>query len=613
MPKDFGYLNQDIKKKDISRIIARLIEKYGIDQTAPVLDKIKNFGFKYVTYSGSTFGYSDAIVPEEKNIIIENGRKDALKIQGQYEDGLISESERYRKTIELWEGVKVDVEKVIAGNLSSSESIYDMVTSGARGSTSNMLQMAGMKGVIVNASGRAIDFPILHSYKEGLTPIEYFITTHGSRKGLTDTALKTASAGYLTRRLHDVAQDMVVSEEDCGTKKHIIATEENFDGIIKPLADNLVGRVLSAKVVDAKGNTLYKKNDLIERDDANAIEAAGITEVAVRTPLKCESLHGICRQCYGLDLGRNALVKVGEAVGTIASQSIGEPGTQLTLRTFHAGGVTGLDITTGLPRIEEIFEKRSNIKSPALISKSDGLVVDIREKDGLKIIEVLSDTEVTVNKVKTKSLEYELDRKRTPVVKKGDRVSVGDLLTDGSAIIDDLFDIAGRERAQDYIVSEIAKVYELNSAPVAKKHIEIIARLMFSRRRIAHPGDTKFSTGDIVEYIELIQENELVEAKGKLPAKGKIVVRGISEVALSTKSWLSSASFQHTTRILVSAAAAGEKDMLRGLKENVIVGNLIPAGTGFTDDFINFDDMPSRHREKALESIEEELSEDLIV
>ena len=285
----------------------------------------------------------------------------------------------------------------------------------------------------------------------------------------------------------------------------------------------------------------------------------------------------------------------------------------MTLRTFHAGGVTGLDITTGLPRIEEIFEKRSNIKSPALISKSDGLVVDILEKDGLKIIEVLSDTEVTVNKVKTKSLEYELDRKRTPVVKKGDRVSVGDLLTDGSAIIDDLFDIAGRERAQDYIVSEIAKVYELNSAPVAKKHIEIIARLMFSRRRIAHPADTKFSPGDIVEYIELIQENELVEAKGKLPAKGKIVVRGISEVALSTKSWLSSASFQHTTRILVSAAAAGEKDMLRGLKENVIVGNLIPAGTGFTDDFINFDDMPSRHREKALESIEEELSEDLIV
>ena len=406
---------------------------------------------------------------------------------------------------------------------------------------------------------------------------------------------------------------MVLSEEDCGTKKHIIATEENFDGIIKPLADNLVGRVLSTKVVDKKGNTLYKKNDLIEKDDADAISDAGVTEVAVRTPIKCESLHGVCQQCYGLDLGRNALVKVGEAVGTIASQSIGEPGTQLTLRTFHAGGVTGLDITTGLPRIEEIFEKRSNIKSPALISKSDGLVVDIRVKEGVKIIEVLSDTEVMVNKIKTKSLEYELDRKRTAVVKKGDRVLVGDLLSDGSAVIDDLFDIAGADRAQDYIVSEVAKVYELNSAPVSKKHIEIITRLMFSRRKITAPGDTKFSTGDIVEYIELIQENELIEERGKLPAKAKIVVRGISEVALSTKSWLSSASFQHTTRILVSAAAAGERDMLRGLKENVIVGNLIPAGTGFRNDFINFSDMPSAHRAQELESLEAELDEDLII
>jgi len=609
MPKDFGYLNHDIKKKDISKIIARLIQKYGIDETAPVLDKIKNFGFKYVTYSGSTFGYSDAIVPPEKNIIIDDGRKAALEIQGQYEEGLISEPERYRKTIELWEGVKVDVEKVIADNLHKSESIYDMVTSGARGSTSNMLQMAGMKGVIVNASGRAIDFPILNSYKEGLTPIEYFITTHGSRKGLTDTALKTASAGYLTRRLHDVAQDVVVTEEDCKTKKHEIATEENFDGIIKPLADTIFGRVLSEKLVDKKGNTLYKKGDLIEKDDAQEIAEAGITEVAVRTPMKCESLHGVCQKCYGLDLGRNALVKVGEAVGTIASQSIGEPGTQLTLRTFHAGGVTGLDITTGLPRIEELFEKRSNIKSPAMISKSAGLVADIRVKDGVKIIEILSDTEVMVNKVKTKSVEYELDRKRTPAVKKGDRVQLGDLLTDGSAIIDDLFSIAGVERAQNYVVSEVAKVYELNSAPVAKKHIEIIARLMFSRRKITHPGDTKFSTGDVVEYIDMIQENNIVEENGKLGAKGDTVVKGISEVALSTKSWLSSASFQHTTRILVSAAAGGEKDDLRGLKENVIVGNLIPAGTGFRNDFINFDEMVKHTNANDIHSFKSELDQ----
>lgn len=593
MPKDFGYLNQDIKKKDISRIIADLIRKYGIDATGPVLDKIKNFGFKYVTYSGSTFGYSDAIVPEAKNAIIDKGRVQALEIQEQYEEGLISEDERYRNTIELWEGVKVDVEKVIGDNLDASESIYDMVTSGARGSTSNMLQMAGMKGVIVNASGRAIDFPILHSYKEGLTPIEYFITTHGSRKGLTDTALKTASAGYLTRRLHDVAQDVVVSEEDCQTKEFETASEEDFDGIIKSLADNLVGRVLGQKIVDVDGKTIYKKGDLISRDDAIAIADTGITEVLVRTPLKCASLHGICQKCYGLDLGRNALVKVGEAVGTIASQSIGEPGTQLTLRTFHAGGVTGLDITTGLPRIEEIFEKRSNLKSPATICTVDGIVADIRVKEGVKIIEVLSNTEVIVGANKTRSIEYELDKRRTPVIKKNDPVHVGDLLTDGSANIVELFDIAGAERTQEYIVTEVAKVYELNSAPVSKKHIEIITRLMFSRRKITHPGDTKFSTGDIVENIELVQENDRVEAEGGLIGKGEIIVRGISEVALSTKSWLSSASFQHTTRILVSAAASGERDDLRGLKENVIVGNLIPAGTGFRDDFIPFENMPT--------------------
>lgn len=612
MPKDFGYLNQDIKKKDISNIISKLIEKYGIDETAPVLDKIKNFGFKYVTFSGSTFGYSDAIVPEEKNKVIQSGREEALAIAGQYDEGLISETERYRKTIELWEGVKVDVEKIIGENLSASESIYDMVTSGARGSTSNMLQMAGMKGVIVNASGRAIDFPILSSYKEGLTPIEYFITTHGSRKGLTDTALKTASAGYLTRRLHDVAQDVVITSVDCGTKKHVIAKAENFDGIIKPIEDSLFGRVLAQKVVDADGKTLYKKGDLIEKADAQKIAATGVTEVAVRTPIKCENLHGVCQQCYGFDLGRNAMVKVGEAVGTIASQSIGEPGTQLTLRTFHAGGVTGLDITTGLPRIEELFEKRSNIKSPAVISKTAGIVADVRIKEGVKIIEVLSDTEVMVGTNKTRSVEYELDKRRTPVVKKNDRVEVGDLITDGSANIDDLFDIAGVERAEEYIVGEVAKVYELNSAPVGRKHIEIITRRMFSRRRITHPGDTKFSTGDILENIEIVQENERVEAEGKLPAKYVTVVNGISNVALSTKSWLSSSSFQHTTRILVSAAAAGEIDDLRGLKENVIVGNLIPAGTGFDNNFIAFDDMPSKRRHEEVASLEEELDDTIV-
>ena len=608
LPKDYGYLNQEIKKKDLSRIISDIIDRYGMDATPVVLDKIKNFGFKYVTYSGSTFGYTDAQVPEQKIIIIEEGKVRALEIQDQFDEGLISEQERYRKTIELWEGVKVDVQEVIAANLGSSESIHDMVVSGARGTTSNMLQMSGMKGVIVNAVGRAIDFPILHSYKEGLTPIEYFITTHGSRKGLTDTALKTASAGYLTRRLHDVAQDVVVTTADCETKNHLIAKDQNFDGVIKPLHESLAGRVVADTVKDKDGNIILRRNDLVSKQDAQKVAELGIEEVKVRTPLTCENIHGICQKCYGLDIGRNALVKVGEAVGTIASQSIGEPGTQLTLRTFHAGGVTGQDITTGLPRIEEIFEKRSNLKSPATISQIDGMISEVSKKDGITTISVLADKEIKLKNADGKTISYEIDVRRTPVVKKGETVTKGQLLTDGSANMVELFDIAGPEVAQKYIVSEVAKVYELNSAPVNQKHIEIITRLMFSRRKITATGDSRFSTGEIVEVYELEKENEFLVSEGKLEAQADIVIRGISEVALSTKSWLSSASFQHTTRILVNAASSGERDELRGLKENVIVGNLIPAGTGFRSDFINFDNMPQRrHEETDIEALQREL------
>lgn len=605
MPEDFGYVNDVVKKKDISNIIHELILRYGMDAVPDTLDKIKDFGFKYVTYSGSTFGYSDVIIPEGKNDIIDKGKKAGIEIYEQFEEGLISEEERYRKTIELWESVKTDVLELIVSKLGASESIEDMVVSGARGSASNMQQLAGMIGVIVNASGKAIDFPILHSFKEGLTPIEYFITTHGSRKGLTDTALKTASAGYLTRRLHDVAQDVVITKEDCETSRSVIASEENYDGIIKSISQNITGRVLAKSIKDSSGKTMFKKGHMLVKSEAIEIEEVGITEVEIRTPLTCNNIHGLCKKCYGLDLGRNEEVKVGEAVGTIASQSIGEPGTQLTLRTFHAGGVTGQDITTGLPRIEEIFENRANIKAPAVISEYDGEVAMVKTIDGQKVVEVLADKEIVIKSKKTKTIDYEIDKRRTVVVKKGDIIKKGQLLTDGSAIISELFEIAGKKAAQDYVVSEVAKVYELNSAPVAKKHIEIIARLMFSRRRITLVGDSTFSTGDVVENYELEKENERLRDQGKLEASGEVIVNGISRVALSTKSWLSSSSFQHTTRILVSAAASGQDDELRGLKENVIVGNLIPAGTGFRDDFIDLPGMWEEERkereERALE------------
>ncbi len=609
MPKDFGYVNSVVKKKDISNIIHELILRYGMDAIPDTLDKIKNFGFKYVTYSGSTFGYSDAIVPDGKDAIIDRGKKEGLEIHAQYEEGLISEQERYRKTVELWEGIKTEVQELIVSKLGESESIEDMVVSGARGSASNMQQLAGMIGVIVNAVGKAIDFPILHSFKEGLTPIEYFITTHGSRKGLTDTALKTASAGYLTRRLHDVAQDVVVTSDDCETKKSVIATEENYDGIIKSLSENITGRVLAESVKGSDGKTMFKKGHMLVKADAIEIEEAGVTEVSVRTPLRCENVYGVCQKCYGLDLGRNEIVKVGEAVGTIASQSIGEPGTQLTLRTFHAGGVTGVDITTGLPRIEEIFENRVNIKSPAIICKHAGEVSMVGTVEGVKVIQVLTDETVTSNKKKTNTVTYELDKRRTPSIKKGDRVEKGQLLTDGSAIISDLFEIAGLKVAQDYVVTQVAKVYELNSAPVSKKHIEIITRLMFSRRKITAVGDSRFSTGDIVENYELVQENDRLENESKLQAKGDVIVNGISNVALSTKSWLSSASFQHTTRILVAAAASGDADDLRGLKENVIVGNLIPAGTGFRDDFIDLPGMWEEEKKEREELAQKRMAE----
>ncbi len=611
-PSDFPYINEVVKKKDLAKLVRTLILTYGIDETSPILDKIKDFGFRYATRSGSTFAYSDVNVPEEKKEIIERGKAKAREIIEQYEEGLISDEERYRKTIELWESVKDEIQELIASKLEESESVGDMVVSGARGSISNIQQIAGMIGVIVNAVGKAIDFPILHSFKEGLTPIEYFITTHGSRKGLTDTALKTASAGYLTRRLHDVAQDVVITSEDCGTKKSQIVREENFDGIVKSLADNLMGRTLAETVKDANGKVLFKKEHTLTAEEAKQIEDAGVKEVAVRTPLTCENIHGVCQACYGLDLARNDVVRVGEAVGTIASQSIGEPGTQLTLRTFHAGGVTGLDITTGLPRIEEIFENRSNIKSPAVINKYDGVVSEVKTKDGVKTIEVLLDKEITQGGTKSKTITYQIDPRRSPVVKKGDRVVKGQLLTDGSAIITELFEIAGQERAQEYIVNEVLKVYELNSAPVNKKHIEIIARLMFSRRKITEMGDSKFSTGDIVEHYELVKENERLRKEGKLEAKGEVIVKGITEVALTTKSWLSSASFQHTTRVLVKAATEGEVDELRGLKENIIVGNLIPAGTGLRNDFIPLEQLWEQEQEEMeARAIEEEQEAEL--
>ena len=578
LPDDFTYIGDEINQKRISALVDQLIVHYGIDKTPPILDKIKEFGFKYSTISGTTWGLDNVKVPEEKPRIVAEGRKLEEQVISEWNEGLLSEEERYQKIIEIWTQVKKEIEKVLPNTLDKKGSTYDLFISGARGSMTSLLQMTGMKGLIQNNQGKVLEFPIIPCYQEGLSPVEYFVTTHGARKGASDTALNTAKAGYLTRRLVDVAQDVVVTEEDCETKEGKTVSRENISGIEISLAKNINGRVLAEDLKDKDGNIVYKKGFLVTKEEAANIEGAGFTEVFVRSPLTCKTVHGLCQKCYGLDLGRNHLVDLGEAVGIIAAQAIGEPGTQLTLRTFHAGGVAGTDITTGLPRIEEIFERRIP-KNPAIVSETDGEVFEIKDKDGKeKIIKILSDTKVDG---KSNEIEYLVAFNRIPIVKAGDKVKKGEILTNGSADIAEIFKFGGKELVEEYIIREINKVYELQSASISRKHTEIIIRQMFSRRRIKDSGETNFSNGDIVENTAFIEENNRISKIEKKEAKAETIVLGITEVSLRTKSWLSAASFQNTNRVLIENAVKGGVDNLRGLKENVIIGRLIPAGTGF--------------------------------
>ena len=588
LPNDFAYVNNEMNQKRLSALVDELIVHYGIDSTPSVLDKIKEFGFKYSTVSGTTWGLDNVKVSSEKPKIIAQGKKMEEEIISQWSEGLLSEEEKYQKTIEIWMSVKKDIERVLPGTLDKNGSTFDLFTSGARGTMSSLTQMTGMIGLIQNNQGKTLEFPIIPCYLEGLSPIEYFVITHGARKGASDTALNTAKAGYLTRRLVDVAQDVVITEEDCGTKEGKIVRKENISGIEISLSKNIRGRVLQEDLKDKNGKTLYKKGFLVTKEEAYKIEEYGFEEIFVRSPLTCNTIHGLCQMCYGLDLGRNHLVAKGEAVGIIAAQAIGEPGTQLTLRTFHAGGVAGTDITTGLPRVEEIFERRVP-KNPAVVSQTDGEVVEIKDKDGKeKIIKVLSDLKEDSSlrqsagaASKSAEIEYTVSFRRIPIVKVGDRIEKGELLTDGSADIAEIFRYGGKNVVEEYIIREINKVYELQSASISRKHTEIIIRQMFSRRKIKDAGETNFSSGDIVENTAFIEENQRVAKENGKEAKAETVVLGITEVSLRTKSWLSAASFQNTNRVLIENAIKGGVDNLRGLKENVIIGRLIPAGTGF--------------------------------
>ena len=580
LPSDYPYVNAPITKKVLSAIMADCMTKYGLDAVPGIVNKVKRFGFEYATRSGVTWSIDDVDVPEKKEEVVSIAREKAAKIESDYRDGLLSEDEKRRMIIEIWHGAKTEVEKLVEDAMDPTGPVSDMVRSGARGSIGNLTQMAGMKGLIQNTAGETIEVPITSSMTEGLNPIEYFMSTHGARKGLTDTALGTARAGYLTRRLFDVAQDSIVTEEDCGTKRGININRISASGITIDFAEAIYGRVLAA---DTAG---FKKGHYLSADDAKKVAAdESLQSVAVRSPMACETRYGICGACYGMDLTTHKQVDLGEAVGTVAAQAIGEPGTQLTMRTFHAGGTAsvGGDITQGLPRVEEVFEKRSP-KVPAAVSKTDGMVLEIKTEGREKVIVVAPEAGQSAKKGKKAtgdSIEYPVPFPRMPLVKAGDAVRKGQLITDGSADLDELFEYAGREAVQEYIIAETSKIYELQGASVSRKHLEVVVKQMFSRAKVTDPGDSDYSVGDVVEEWEYALAVKEAEAEGKLPPVARDMVLGIKESALSRRSFLSAASFEQTTKILIGAALKGSIDTLRGLKENVILGRLIPAGTGF--------------------------------
>ncbi len=579
LPSDFPYMNEEITNKRMSALVHTLVTHYSLDGIPKILDAIKRFGFRYATYAGITWSISDVIVPDVKKEMIDRGRAAAAQERENYMNGLLTEDERRRMTIEIWGKTSGELRSHVVGALDPYGPVRDMITSGARGSVVQLHQMAGMKGLITNPRGEIIEFPITSSLKEGLTPIEYFISTHGARKGLADTALNTARAGYLTRRLFDVAHDVVVLEEDCGSKEGVTIVRPGKENIGGSFADRIHGRTLAS---DAG---TFSRNHLLNRDDAKAIEDnMSVGEVLLRSPITCRVARGVCQKCYGVDLATGEQVDIGEAIGVIAAQAIGEPGTQLTMRTFHTGGVAtaGGDITMGLPRVEEVFECRAP-KAPATMARVSGVVTSVAKDGQETVITILPDTASAAKTAKAikRELEYRISPLRTIVVKEGATVQKGDFLTDGSADLEELYLLAGKERTLEYVISEITRIYELQGVSTARKHLEVIVKQMFSRVSITTPGSTGISAGDIVADFEFERINKTARETEGEPAKGKQLLLGITEVSLTRASFLSAISFQNTPRKLAEAAVAGSVDRLIGLKENVIIGRLIPAGTGF--------------------------------
>ncbi|HEX2765618.1 MAG TPA: DNA-directed RNA polymerase subunit beta' [Candidatus Limnocylindria bacterium] len=634
LPRELGYSNRAMDRKALKEVIARCYRDLGPEATATLVDGIKAVGFRYATAAGITIGVEDLAVPKEKSKILADAEAKVADIEREFRRGFITEEERYTQTVEVWRKATDDVTQSMLKGLDERGSIMLITNSGARGSVTQVHQLAGMRGLMADPSGRIIDLPIRSNLREGMSVLEYFISSHGARKGLADTALRTADSGYLTRRLVDVAQDVITREDDCSTELGTWITREESEQIPEPFIERLIGRMAASDIVDEKtGEVIVERNAEIDEGALEQIEAAGIDRVSVRSPLTCAARHGVCRMCYGRNLATGELVELGQAVGIIAAQSIGEPGTQLTMRTFHTGGVAGEDITQGLPRVEELFEARVP-KGQAIITEIDGsvevppvsgdqpivvrvthretydtpfkltpqheilvangdevtegqLLARLGEGDEATEVKAPSNGRVT-KKGSTLTLhveevdvrEYAVPHSARLRVADGDTVQAGDALTEGSLNPKELLEIKGVDTVQRFLVAEVQKVYRSQGVTISDKHIEIIVRQMLRKVTVDNPGDTELLPSELIDRFEFEETNNRILAEGGEPATAQTVLLGVTKASLNTSSFLAAASFQETTRVLTEAAINGAKDRLIGLKENVIIGKLIPAGTG---------------------------------
>lgn len=586
IPQDLGFVNREedpysleidrvVSKKTLGTILDKCYQKHGNIVTSKLLDHIKSTGYKHSTLSAVSISMADVVVPKEKTELIDKAQKEVEKYERAYRDGFMTEEERYEGVINIWNGITDEVTEALMKSLDPLNNIFIMADSGARGSKNQIRQLGGMRGLMASSTGKTVEIPIKSNFREGLSVLEFFLSSHGSRKGLSDIALKTADSGYLTRRLVDVSQDVIVTEDDCHTDQgHTVRTIRDGKEILEELKERLVGRYAFEDIVNPKdGSIIVKKDELIDEETAHFIQEIGIEEVKVRSVLTCQTKHGVCAKCYGRNLATGNIVNIGESVGIIAAQSIGEPGTQLTMRNFHSGGVANADdITQGLPRVEELFEARKP-KGQAQIAQISG-TVSINEDDPQQRVIVITDDKEGI------AVDHPVNYAARLKVHEGDYIEKGKEITEGNASPQEIMKVLGVEGVEDYIIKEVQRVYRMTGIDINDKHIEIICKQMLKKVRIEAQNDSSFLPGALVNIYDFIHENKKLKEEGKVPAEGKRILLGISKSSLATDSFLSAASFQETTRVLTEAAIRGKKDELVGLKENVIIGKIIPAGTG---------------------------------